>query len=293
MMKTLTFTPEQAANFPFPIGCPVWYFIAPEEDTDEFKNLPGYSVRQGVVKQASMELGAVGQICYKVVHKEKVIGDALPEKKLGYAFQCPVTVTAGEGDAEGSSYEATVLQAKLIDQGIIYSVMHNPGGGRIAYRDMIPSERVRYRPEKQQIVDNAPNIAAQERQPPLSEVTIGGNTLGSETHHSETSENNDNMTESAGKTPAKSTPRDNEDASEGASRGNQNLTLTPATTFASMDSTDADRSAKRAKLSDDKYQSLEITIPLWLQKDKDSRDRLYCMFECSAFVLLYFIPYLI
>lgn len=287
-MKTLTFTPEQTASFPFPIGCPVWYFPTSEDEIDECKNLPGYSVRQGVVERASMELGAVGQICYRVVHKEKVIGDALPEKNLGYAFQCPVTVAAGEGDADGPSFEATVLQAKFMDQGIIYTVMHNPGGGRMAYKDKIPSERVKYRPDKKLIVDSAPNVAAQERQPPLSEVTIGGsvarsvsscnqNTLESATHHSETSENND-ISEAAGKTPAKSMPRDDDVALEGATRGDHNLTLTPATTFASMDSTDAGRPAKRAKLLEN-HPSLEIPIPAWLQKDKDSRDRLYGKFE--------------
>ena len=96
MADIIVFTPEQANAFAtFPIGCPVWYFPPESSDGSTCK------IIKGTISEVSYrgpQLGMMYQLDNKL-HME-----AVPEKLLGYAFQCPVIVSPPNGEG-GTSFE--------------------------------------------------------------------------------------------------------------------------------------------------------------------------------------------
>jgi hypothetical protein len=309
-MEKLIFTPQQTNNLPFPIGCPVWYF--PNSGIEENG---GYSIVQGVISEVSMDLKRGMTIGYTVTHKGKIVGESLPEKDLAYAFQCPVVVRA---ENSGEWIDAMVLQAKIVDGRVVYTVMHEAGGGFTAYKEGIWGEKVKYRSnvdskasqtekmeEKVAVVANVarvPDQVDENQEPPLSEVTcpsVGRSVFSGRSKDTSASAagsrkaNNDRSTEQAAKaappTPAKSLQSGCESGEilEGATRGYNNLKPSPNASMESpglrrLDSMaspdELEFAAKRAKLlneTGEKHPTFEIELPIWLQQNKDMRDKLY------------------
>lgn len=230
---------------------------------------------QGVISSVSLDL-AKSKMMYDVSHREKVIGHALEETELAYAFQCPVIVQQSEDEKDGEAYDAVVLQARRVEGSMIYTVMHGVGGGYNSYKVGITGDRVKYRLDKvaadSAVDEKAPAVADQksapavlhaveQAEPPVPEVSYASAAASFDcdskvTHDSKTHETSQVL--------------------QGAARGFNNLEPSPGL---SMESPTETHTAKRAKLSDGnvekKHPSFEIVLPTWLQKDKEMKDRLY------------------
>ena len=257
-----------------------------------------------------MDLRQMGTIYYRVVGTNgKVIGDGhVLEKDLSYAFQCPVVVTSETGD---DKLEGVVLQAKVVEGSMVYTVMHGVDGGFTSYKEGIKAERVRYRMENgdgedgkvetdqkvpvargDPVGNDAGDNAIDE--PPSAEVTTCGSVRSVDGGNDRDKSNPGSVSQSvASMAEQRSVQSDGEEPGqvlEGATRGYNNLEPTPETkshtnarpspSIESMTSPSMEEgSTKRPKLSlgdaSEKDRSFEINLPMWLQKDKESRDKLY------------------
>ena len=255
-----------------------------------------------------MDLRQLGKLYHRVVGANgKVIGDGfILESDLSYAFQCPVVVTLESGE----KLEGVVLQAKIVGDSMVYTVMHGVSGGFTSYKEGIGAEKVRY--NIQSVIDNERKSEVEEKvavverdqvdndpeenandEPPVAEVTCGS-VRSMESGNDKTKSAPGSVSQSVAsvteKKSVQSSSIEQGQVLEGATRGYNNLEPSPETNR----NNDAERSpklehqylradsmekvpAKKAKLSleDEKYPSFDITLPLWLQKDKESRDKLY------------------
>ena len=282
-----------------------------------------------------MDLRQMGTIYYRVVGTNgKVIGDGhVLEKDLSYAFQCPVVVTSETGD---DKLEGVVLQAKVVEGSMVYTVMHGVDGGFTSYKEGIKAERVRYRMENgdgedgkvetdqkvpvargDPVGNDAGDNAIDE--PPSAEVTTCGSVRSVDGGNDRDKSNPGSVSQSvASMAEQRSVQSDGEEPGqvlEGATRGYNNLEPTPETKghinarpspdikatrgynnflnlepspetcvrdhaepFSWMDFLNMEpvpTKKPRLSLEAGKYPSFEITLPSWLQKDKESRDILY------------------
>lgn len=148
-MEVLKFTAEQAESFTFPVGCPVWYFPRLKESSRDSEGREQSIIFQGVVESVAMDLKTM-QILYQVTKDGHDIGTGrIPETELTFAFQCPVLILPEE-DETNQPMDGVVLQARksntgLDADGVIYTIMHDVGGGYKAYKEGIQASRVKYR----------------------------------------------------------------------------------------------------------------------------------------------------
>lgn len=260
----------------------------------------GFTIIKGTVDEVYFH--PTRKMLYRVVHKDESIGDLLPENELVYASQCPVTVALPtDGGQDDKSVDAVVLQAKKSETGeVVYTVMYSVDGSYSAYREGIEAGRIKYRhcaatsegaqstsyqDQKVAVAQNdegqiAASTNEEHSKPPVTEVTC-------EPFADESLDNRSRMTSpEQGSKHAVA-----EQSHEGATKGCNNLGTTPAASsvessrlrrFESMESPSGEASFlnKRAKLNT----SFEITLPLWLQKDRESWLLLYCELLFHLFI---------
>lgn len=280
-------TQEQTNQLPFPIGCPVWFFPG-----DDPPNGNSYTIQQGSVSRVSLDLQS-HELLFEVKNNDKVIADKLTQKELAYAFQCPVTVHPVQGEA-GEPFQGVVLQARNVGETMIYTIMYSIGDGYNAYKENIKGERVKYRQVAVRPQENVAGAAREEpaqapveQQPPVAEVTVASAAQSCDNHSQVTHESKTAPTAAGSVAGA-----NQQQVLQGATHGYNNLEPSPAATsmerpdmkriesMAHPDAEDGQSAAKRARTESNasswhKNPNIKITLPMWLQKDKDMRDRLY------------------
>jgi hypothetical protein len=255
----------------------------------------GYSILPGMVSGVFMDRKQESDnkvYYYQVVHNGKVVGEAIPGNDLSYAFRCPVVVD-GDKDSE-SQIKAMVLQAKDMGDYMVYTIMFRVGGGMTAYREGIDSSRVRYRPNEVQELQSETVASSEEK------VTVSAKVDGQESSPASnascapvTQSAKDLLSELRS---TKSDPLSSNQITspEDKVEKQSQATIRPSQSAKSMEISGSKRSAtvlkpvsdaetlarqpeKKCKTSakTEQYRSVDITLPLWLQRDKDSKIKLY------------------
>jgi hypothetical protein len=253
---------------------------------------------------------------YRVVHNDNVIGDLLPESELVYAFQCPVTVAPSNNDQDDNEYvDAVVLQAKKSENGlVVYTVMYGVDGRYSAYKEGIEASRIKYRhcatnqdvpsSGKKEPKNDEGEISAEangeSNKPPVSEVTcepVAEESLDDGSRMTSLEQGSKDAGTASKSAETKISNIEQSHVAEGATNKYSSLELSHAANsmassglrrLDSMGSPSADAGLpnKRPNLSDNtkpSHPSFEITLPIWLQKDRESRLFLYCEFRlCTS-----------
>lgn len=279
--QIIRLTKEQCSKVTFPIGCPVWY---------------GFSVK-GEEKTATLKGGLVSsamlrgsQLFYEVEHRNKDdthITEQVKDSELCFGAFCPVTISPSSDNSGGddddkntSSYcegEIVLCTPSTTDmKKFAYTAMiFLDGGSRVRYESGIEANRVKYRRvESDEMVENSkatPVSASEEKD-----------------KHSPRANNDGGVTATpvANVSPLPTTGLGKRFVPPVISVGNSN-----------SGSVDSVSSRKRARPEEEtsttvkeeftpspqnknpKYSmddpDLEIIVPLWLQKDRESQRRLF------------------
>jgi hypothetical protein len=240
-----------------------------------------------------------------------VIGDLLPENELVYAFQCPVTVAPSNNDQDDNEYvDAVVLQAKKSENGqVVYTVMYGVDGRYSAYKEGIEASRIKYRhcatnQDKKEPKNDEGEISTEangeSNKPPVSEVTcepVAEESLDDGSRMTSLEQGSKDAGTASKSAETKISNIEQSHVAEGATNKYSSLELSHAANsmassglrrLDSMGSPSADAGLpnKRPNLSDNtkpSHPSFEITLPIWLQKDRESRLFLYCEFRlCTS-----------
>mmetsp|Transcript_14836 Transcript_14836/g.21058 ORF Transcript_14836/g.21058 Transcript_14836/m.21058 type:complete len:455 (-) Transcript_14836:10-1374(-) len=248
----IRFNADQCNNLSFPIGCPVWYNFAANQGT---------TLKRGVVKSAALRSS---QLVYEVTYSddnENVITDVVEDKQIGFGATCPVEISSSQSDDDNVSLEGEIVlctPSPTNSSKFVYSAMIFLDGSRIRYENGIEEERVKYR--KLNNVDgdeNNDNQTGQEEPtvvskqfgpmaatPPPPPMTANHGAVPNSIRVGQA----DNSVDSS----SRKRPRDKEESKVKAE---------------SMPH-------KKSKCPDEQP-DLEIPVPLWLQKDRNSQRELF------------------
>lgn len=245
----IRFNADQCNKLSFPIGCPVWYNFAAKQGT---------TLKRGVVKSAALKSS---QLVYEVTYSddnENVITEVVEDKKLGFGATCPVTISSLRSDDSNVSLEGEIVlctPSPTNSSKFVYSAMIFLDGSRIRYENGIEEERVKYRKLNNVVGDGDENNHSQTRQ---EEPTVASKQSGATPPPTTVNQRAvptsirvgqaDNSVDSS----SRKRPRDEEESR------------------VQVEST----SHKKSKCPDGQP-NLEIQVPLWLQKDRNSQRDLF------------------
>ena len=155
----IRFNAEQCAKLAFPIGCPVWY---------NFSGHEGTTLKRGIVKSAALRSS---QLVYEITYSddsEHIITEVVEDKQLGFGATCPVTISSAHNDDSNASEGEIVMCAQSLSSSnsskFMYSAMIFLEGSRVRYESGIDGERVKYR-----ALDSAVNLADNNNDQPCQE----------------------------------------------------------------------------------------------------------------------------
>ena len=202
--------------------------------------------------------------------------DEISEQKLAYAANCPVTIdSGGEGSTEG-----TVLlceQSPADPSKFVYTVMIDMEGPRARYEDGIEAARVKYRSlkKKSAIPDDAQEeqatakISGEEEGIVPSSITC--DSVAKKTSGSKDGGSN-KRSEADFTSPLTATPKKKTRVVAAALPDNDSYYTADSRPINSRGPNHATK--------------IDLRMPLWLQKDRQSQKNLFCKFELSSLQLL-------
>jgi len=252
----IRFNAEQCAKLAFPVGCPVWYnFSGPE----------GTTLKRGIVKSAALRSS---QLVYEITYSddsEHIITEVVEDKQLGFGATCPVTISSAHSDDSNASEGEIVMCAQSLSPSnpskFMYSAMIFLEGSRVRYESGIDGDRVKYR-----ALDSAVNLADNNGdQPSQEEPTVVSASAKKQsgpitaTMPPSMAENRvvptsirvgqvDNSVDSS----SRKRPRNEEESKV-------KVESTP----------------RKKNKCPDEQPDLEIKVPLWLQKDRETQRKLF------------------
>lgn len=143
-MVVIRLTADQSSNLTFPIGCPVWYNFPGKKDEMG-------SLKRGVVKSVSLR---DSQLYYEVTYcdgdENITITEEVNETKLGFGALCPVTIISDNksGTADDTSEGEIVMCTTDANNKVVYTAMIFMDGSQVKYESEIDAARVKYRKVK-------------------------------------------------------------------------------------------------------------------------------------------------
>jgi len=282
-MAVIKLTAEQSANLPFPIGCPVWYNFSGNKNDN-------VNMKRGVIKSASLQNS---QIYYEVTYcdddKNIAITEEVEGTNLGFGSSCPVTISPYDKSG-GSPLEGEIVMCSADpnnNNNVVYTAMIFTDGCQFRYESDIDASRVTYREKKvqdnqsnEENISNSNAISASTKQiadrkeenkmdatPPLQSTTQryvpSSITCSDSVSKRSFTESNDDAVDSSEKRArypiiAKNEGNSGHHAPDAASTSQDSTNVTPPS---------------HSKFPN--VPKLEITPPLWLQKDRSSQRNLF------------------
>ncbi len=284
--QIIRLTKEQCSKVTFPIGCPVWYgFSVTDGDTTT-------TLKCGLVSSAMLQ---GSQLFYEVEHRNKDdthVTEQVKDSELCFGASCPIIIlpssdnSGGGGDVNNSSSccegEIVLCTPSTTDtKKFVYTAMiFLDGGSRVRYESGIEANRVKYRrvgsDEKVENSKATPYVSSEN---PVS-----------------ASEEKDKHSPRANNDGGVATPVANVSPLPTKGLGNRFVPPVISVGNSNSGSVDSVSSRKRARPEKDasttvkeeftpspqkkvKYPmddpDLEIIVPLWLQKDRESQGRLF------------------
>ena len=280
-------TADQSASLPFPIGCPVWY------------NFSGENMKRGIIKSASLQ---DSQIYYEVTYSDDDGGDnesnTITEEvkgtNVGFGATCPVTISPDNNESGSSPLEGEIVMCTTDSNNkLVYTAMiYNMDTSHFRYESDIEASRVTYREVKVNENDrneenNEANAIENSNSAKHTSDSKGDEADKKDTTHSQESPNQRfvpssiTCSDSASKRSSAGSNEGVRDSARKRARypnvtnhegGDGRHYSSPATTSTSRDATNV---TPHSHSKFPNVPKLEITPPLWLQKDRPSQRRLF------------------
>lgn len=289
-MVVIKLTADQSANLPFPIGCPVWYNFSVEKDDHSI-------MKRGSINSASLR---DGQLYYEVTYTDDdgdvAITEQVKEANLGFGAFCPVTIlpdnNKSDSDNDNDPLEGEIVMCSHLGSKVVYTAMISMNGSQIRYESAIDASRVKYRKVEVQSTES-------------NEETAGNNTNAISASTQQATESKEGKLDNKNATtPQQTAPterivpssitcsdsvskRSSTDSKDGAGDSSRKRARYPTETkhesdgghYSSTTTPNSQDSSNLKSTSHPKVPNvpnrLEITPPLWLQKDRQSQKRLF------------------
>jgi hypothetical protein len=310
-MEPLRFTVEQCAMLQFPVGCPVWYNLSRTENDAVVEASSSFFLKRGVVQSA---IWRNNKLFYEVTYADKsstIITEEVEDGTLGFGATCPVTILPDNAAADSLEGEIVLCTPSTADSnGFVYTAMiFLDGTSKVKYEGGIEEKRVVYRKVESDNGEgrekNTGAAASEAKNDNISDSTkaAGNSSIVVSAHKggSLNDEEDGEVIEEPRKVAAAAAARNlfvpssitcNDDGAN--TLGGINVSIAATDSFESNTTiTSADDSLSRKK---PRYPSeyeivavasrkahehhpnvlkLEMTVPLWLQKDYQSQRDLF------------------
>ncbi|KAL7427503.1 hypothetical protein ACHAXM_000874 [Skeletonema potamos] len=158
-MVEIRLTADQTANLPFPTGCPVWYNFLQAGGGNE-EDATAVPLKRGVVKSALLR---DNQLFYEVTYQpssdedgdetnynDTVITEEVQESHLGFGATCLVTIVPKhDEDVTTDSLEGEIVMCMPSptdpNNQVVYTAMIFMDGSQLRYESGIEAARVKFR----------------------------------------------------------------------------------------------------------------------------------------------------